>query len=644
MNLYPSDFDKAFAALEAAKKAKRASSLEVKPVSKSETKTPLNVAVAAPSSTTSPLFISLPTSPKVVETAPKIKSFESKPKAPPPTPLEPIVSPKQKTYDGDSIDTTLPPDGNFTALGFADAVEFAYFFEPSLKSKTARLYDWQRDILLEMSTAKSNAQHPHKHCVCACNGSGKDAYVIAIWAVYFAACKIKSRHIITSSSGVQLTSQTEAYIKALATHVNAYCSEFLGGPIFKINQRFIKCIASGSEIRLFATDEEGKAEGYHPIEPDTEMCITVNESKSVSPEIHRALRRCTGYNYWLDISSPGEPVGDFYKHFVKWPNKIQVSYKHCPHHSEAERLEDLEDLGEFNAYYRSKWLAEFTSIDSNAVISAELVERVRALSKVGSIDWVQRSRKRVGIDLAAGGDETVAYYTEGNRIKKRLGFKEKDTMLTADRIDLWLSSDLGLKKPTENETPDYDLFIDDGGVGRGTTDRLAVLGWTLRRVRNQSAAVDKKMYLNLGAQNWYKAKSIFEHNLFILDIDDEVLYKQLATRYCKQGGAQGKMALESKPEAKAHGRPSPDRADALVLALTGLGIDDFEATSKDEKKVVVKSTRLPNDPEVLKKHFDDKSYEESESQGREKYNFKKKTHGSISVMIGQLMNGTNRRN
>ncbi len=528
-------------------------------------------------------------------------------------------------YAGDVEDEDKPYDGKYVALDFKNVIEFLCFFDPHINAGIVRPYDWQKQIGNDLSGAQATSKQPFKVAVCACNGSGKDAYVIAPWAVFFCACKIKSRCIITSSSGVQLSSQTEGYIRNLATKVNEYFLNHFGGPVFKINQRFIKCIISGSEIRLFATDEEGKAEGYHPIEPNAEMCIIVNEAKSVSPEIYRALRRCTGYNYWLDVSSPGEPTGDFHRHFTNWRHKYHIDYTKCEHHSDEERLEDLSQYGSENGYYRSKWMALFTSLDSNAVIPFEIVERVKALSKLKAIAFVSLQDKwRIGIDLAGGGAENAIVATKGNRIVRDKYFKEKDTMLAATIINHFLSVELSIS-PSAADT--YDIYIDDNGIGRGTTDNLMNQGWTLSRIRNQSAASDKKAFLNLGAQNWFRCKRILEENLFILDRDNDKLYEQLSNRYYKQQGTQGRIALEAKADAIAHGRPSPDRADAFVLALTGLTVDDFLYA---EKAVAEKKSNRIGLHEV------EAFLASQQNETEQKLKLKRKSHGSVSIVLDAL--------
>ena len=57
--------------------------------------------------------------------------------------------------------------------------------------------------------------------------------------------------------------------------------------------------------------------------------------------------------------------------------------------------------------------------------------------------------------------------------------------------------------------------------------------------------------------------------------DDEVLSQQLTQRRCS-ASKNGKLNLESKSEMKARGLASPDRADAVVMAVGAKGqLDDM---------------------------------------------------------------------
>jgi hypothetical protein len=477
-----------------------------------------------------------------------------------------------KEFAEDSI--PLRPDG-YQKLDFQTSAELVAFFDPFVNNGTTTLHLWQVSVSEELCLAKPTAQHPYKFCLCAANGSGKDAYVVAPFAVWFALTKIKALVIITSSSGVQLQSQTENYIRSLCEKVNNH----FGAPIFRIRQRYIKCTLTGSEIRLFATDEAGKAEGYHPMEPTAEMCIIVNEGKSVSEEIHGALRRCTGYNYWLEVSTPGQPFGFLYNAFTKWEHVKRVTAYDCPHISRDEIEYDRQELGEHSALFRSMRLALFTSLSGNAVIKEELVRQLR--ENPPNVIIGKSWPIRVGIDLAAGGDENCVIAMKGNELLLELPFREVDTTITADRIHGILTNELKLAK-----THEY-IKIDDGNVGHSITDMLVRMGWVnIVRVLNQAPAVRKQQYGNRGVEMWSSLNRILEERCIDITQFSDLLVKQLYNRYYKQQATQGRIFLEAKKEAKAHGRPSPDRADALVICLSDVSLDDFigaEVATNDSK-------------------------------------------------------------
>ena len=140
---------------------------------------------------------------------------------------------------------------------FVEPAEIAQLFNPEVT-----LHNWQLNISHQIASAKPTQHDTFKLCLCACNGSGKDAFVIAPFVVWFCLTRKRALTVITSSSGVQLTAQTENYISALALKFN----KLVGRECFKVIKRFIKCNDTGSEVRLFATDEPGKAEGHHPLD------------------------------------------------------------------------------------------------------------------------------------------------------------------------------------------------------------------------------------------------------------------------------------------------------------------------------------------------------------------------------------------
>jgi phage terminase large subunit len=535
-----------------------------------------------------------------------------------PLPSEQPTPISDSDYPADIVENEEVPDGGYKVpLEFPNPAVLICFFDPELRDNLVSLHPWQLTTHEELSNAKPTQHNPYKFCLVAANGSGKDKYVVAPFAIWFCLCKIRSRCIITSSSGVQLTAQTETYIRDLADRVNNY----FGTEVFRIRQRYIRCKLTGSEIRLFATDEKGKAEGYHPFDARSEMAIIVNEGKSVSEDIHGALRRCTGYNYWLEVSTPGEPTGFFYRAATSWEHMRRVTSYDCPHLSIADREEDKKELGEHSALFRSKHLALFTSIGGDVIITVDLVDGlVKFPPAVEYQDWPVR----VGGDLAAGGDENSLVFTRGNKFLKEVSFRETDTTITADRIEAILISEK-IAKDSEH------LYFDDGGVGHAIIDMLVRRGWNIKRIINQSASTNKQMYGNKGAQNWYRVKRILEEKLFVLTGMSDKLINQLTTRRFKQTAGSGRIFLESKKEAKADGRPSPDRADAFILSLTGLTIDDFLKESKESEPKERPARKLTTEQE-LKSYFDEEVTYKNLNKTEEPK--QKRIYGSLATLYG----------
>ena len=457
--------------------------------------------------------------------------------------------------------------------GYDDPLVFVNTFDVDLASGKRSLYKWQAKILKLLGDVKPDEQHPAKIAVRAANGSGKDIYVIAPFSLWVISTKKRAMVVITSASGVQLNTQTAKHIKNLAEKINNFTIANYGGPIFRILERKIICEISGSEIHLFATDEGSKAEGYHPSAGGI-LVIIVNEAKSVSKEIFDALRRCTGFSYWMNISSTGEPKGDFYNSCITWKYTFKVTYYDCPnHYAESEFEQDKVDLGEDSFLFKSKWLAEFTSIGGDTIVNADKLIWLRGLIKDNKVEHVYKSEPLcVGIDLALSSDcdETVITSVKGNKQMHLITYRNKDATILADLIDSTLRFKLELQKEHEY------IFADTGGIGGPVLDILRRKGWTsIHRVMNNGRPVNSNKYRNRGAELWYKLNRFIESGAILL-LDDERLYTQiLSRRYIVRATGMDKLTLEPKQEMIARGNKSPDRADALVLALTKHSIGKY---------------------------------------------------------------------
>lgn len=405
------------------------------------------------------------------------------------------------------------------------------------------------------------AENPYLLNLAAANGSGKDEFIIATFNVWFAMRGRKNLSVNTSSSFEQLKYQTEAHIKELTKAANKLFS-----PIFQSREFYHVCAPTGSEIKLFATDEAGRAEGYHP-RSGGQMAIVINEAKSVDEPIFEALSRCTGYSYWLNISSPGIKSGQFYrdsKESIFHPDRPQlgrgyfrrISAYDCPHIPRVHIENQIKNKPK--EWVDSSIRALFTDFGQSTVVSHELWFN-KTIPQVKSND----QSIVLGGDLAAGGDECSFYLRRGSTIIDRYFFTQADTTLTAELIDTrfrWI-----LAKP-------YQAIFDDGGVGKAIIDGLVKLGWSIRRKHNQAAATDKRVYLNFGAESYFHLRNLIENGLHRPSLDDVILNRQITSRIYDTK-EQGKFRLEDKKLHRSRTRESPDRADAYVLCFSSMPVE-----------------------------------------------------------------------
>ena len=477
-----------------------------------------------------------------------------------------------------------PDDTKPIALDFVSPYEMLLYADSSIRSGYIELHPWQ--IETQYFLASKNVftkKTPLKYILRAANGSGKDAYVIAPFAVWFICSKIRTRVIITSSSKAQLKLQSEAYIRAICLLLNVQLAQDgVTDNAFIIQRNHIVCTLTGSEIILFATNEGGKAEGYHPFPdcPTQELAIIINEAKSIDQNIFDHLGRCT-YSHWLEISSPGIPSGHMYTMYCMaraWedgcipgtPFTRKITSYDCKHIDPQKIEQDKLELGELSPVFRSKHLAEFTTEGESVVFGGDLVDAVwnlrTSIKEIPVTDGYHGNR--AGLDLSGGGDEQVLTVIRNNVVLVQEIYKMHDTDELVNIL---------IQRFKEHSLKEEYIHVDDGGIGQAILDNFNGKGWALHRVLNQSSPVNNKYYGNRGAELWYNMKRLFEAKLikFCISDTDRKLRQQLTSRYYTQHAATGKLVLEAKKDARSNGHPSPDRGDSLCLAFAGLNIFDF---------------------------------------------------------------------
>lgn len=219
--------------------------------------------------------------------------------------------------------------------------------------------------------------------------------------------------------------------------------------------------------------------------------------------------------------------------------------------------------GKSSDVYRVRVLGEFPHKDPKCVMSDEDLEACGKLSiyqyvKVPRLlNNVMSPAKQFGIDFAAfGGDETAVYRRQGEAIVESFIQPHVDPLDTVDHTFM-------MQKKARWRDSECVYVPDCNGPGEGAVGRFYQLQKNIFEFRGNHASSEKE-YDDRNTEAWFAlAEKVRQHKIYIPH--DDILIQQLATRNYNLT-KQGKIVLEDKEHYKKRGFPSPDRADALVMA------------------------------------------------------------------------------
>ncbi len=240
----------------------------------------------------------------------------------------------------------------------------------------------------------------------------------------------------------------------------------------------------------------------------------------------------------------------------------------CPEAVTAELISHLyvnemkHKWGEDHPQYVSRVMAEFPSVSDAGLIPYAWVQAAmdRTLPKDGPI--------QLGIDVGGGGDSSVQALRHGGHVRIHSKDRDPDTMQTTGKV-------LNAIRETGAEL----AKVDEIGIGRGVVDRAAEISKDtneppatrdaaakVRGINVGRAPKDKEAFANLRAEAYWALRERFQDGDIDIDSKDEDLAAQLVDMRYKRTST-GKIQIESKDDIRRRGRPSPDEADAVMLAF-----------------------------------------------------------------------------
>lgn len=291
---------------------------------------------------------------------------------------------------------------------------------------------------------------------------------------------------------------------------------------------------------------------------------------------------------WVSFN-PKNILDDTYQRFIVHPPKdsivLKANYDINPHFADTPLLADMLECKERDEdLYRHIWLGEPVADSELAIIKPSWIEAaIDAHEKLG---FSAAGRRILGFDVADEGDDANAtILRHGSVVTDMQQWRGQDVIYSADKVYLY----------AQEQNIDRIVY-DNIGVGAGVkaqfrrkNGKVQTLGFNAGGAVYKPDAKytdDKKnrdMFANIKAQAWWMVRDRFYKTWRAVHYGDSYPEDQLISlssslheleyltaelsRPQVDYDQNGRVKAESKKDMKKRGIPSPNRADALVMAF-----------------------------------------------------------------------------
>jgi hypothetical protein len=220
--------------------------------------------------------------------------------------------------------------------------------------------------------------------------------------------------------------------------------------------------------------------------------------------------------------------------------------------------------GKGSPLYQSKVLGEFPDLSDDSLIPPRLVRE--AIER--DLTSVAQGLGQAGGDVARLGVDKSCLYHDVDGVIRRIGeWHKQSTMKTAGHMAVFC-----------NDNPGVPLWVDISGLGAGVYDRLVELEHNVHPFDGGEGPIDPIRFKNRRAEEYWALRIRFENGMIDLDPLDLDLHSQLVSIKWSLD-SRGRIVIESKDGMRKRGLPSPDHADAVMMAgRPGIWVPDVEPT------------------------------------------------------------------
>lgn len=430
------------------------------------------------------------------------------------------------------------------------------------------LWSKQREIVESVRDNRLTA-------VVSCHGSGKSLSAALLTAFWLDVHAIGDARVVTTApTANQVRAILWSEIHGLAERAITRGKPFIG----RINETEWKY-----NRRLLAFGRKPSDHNQHGLQGiHARAVLTIlDEAGGIVPNFWTAASAITTGEDCriLAVGNPDDPGSHFAKvtKNSRW-NVIEISAFDTPNFTGEIVPDDVavalvgptyvEDIaseyGEYSPIYQSKVLGKFPTESDDGVVS---VSALRACCPPEPTPHPPEELNPVelGVDLGAGGDETVIRERRGVVVGKEWRSRDRDPVKVT-----------GLIVNAIKETGAVCVKVDSIGIGWGIAGRLRELTGDAHHARIIAVNVSESSsrpdrFPRLRSQLWWEVgRKLSEDRGWDLSHLDErdrdrLITQLTAPKYSHDSA--GRVVVEAKPETKKRLGRSPDNADALLLAF-----------------------------------------------------------------------------
>ena len=445
------------------------------------------------------------------------------------------------------------------------------------------LWELETEILRSIKVHRRTA-------VKACHGVGK-TFTLAVGALWWLARYREGIVLTTSPTQRQVRTQLWSEIHRVVERAKI--------PYPKLKTTELKFRDDNNFAIGFSTNQAENFQGYH----GKYVLIVADEAPGIESGIWDAVAgtMAGGKVHIVMAGNPTIPSGAFFDAFTKerglW-NCITVDAFASPN-LQGLTLDELlridPDEGgpldcnlvpylvtkrwvydQYRAWFHgseggspnwlSRVLARFPEQAQAALFKLSWLERAKQRALQTPVDETGASPVIAGVDVGGGEAETVVYVCENSHQRRRIiamgAWRAEDTRGLVVSFLNQFRSRLSVVR------------VDAIGIGHNFALHLRDCRFPVELINVGMACESKpqwgendpaQRFVNLKACFYQALADAFERDQ-IEGLTDEATIGQLAG-ILSEPDAHGRMKIELKEEARARGIPSPDRAEALMLAL-----------------------------------------------------------------------------